>query len=169
MKTLITAPEIAAAVDRLGAQLAAEYAGRPLTLLGVLHGSLPFLADLMRKIDVPHRVGLVQASSYRGDAVRAGELTIDTGLLPDLTGRDVVLVDDIFDTGRTLAGLIDRLGDHNVNSVKTCVLLWKEGTAEVARTPDYHAFRIPDRFVVGYGLDHDDEWRHLPFIAELPA
>ena len=166
---LITAVQIAAAVDRLGSELAAEYAGRPLTLLGVLHGSLPFLADLMRKIDVPHRVGLVQASSYRGDAVRAGELKIDTGLLPDLTGRDVVLVDDIFDTGRTLAGLIDRLGDHDVNSVKTCVLLWKEGTAEVPRAPDYHAFRIPDVFVVGYGLDHDDEWRHLPFIAELPV
>ena len=169
MKTLITADEIAAEVDRLGPRLAADYAGRPLTLLGVLHGSLPFLADLMRKIDVPHRIGVVQASSYRGGATRAGALTIDTGLLPDLTGRDVVLVDDIFDTGRTLEGLIARLSELNVNSVKTCVLLWKEGTAEVARTPDYHAFRIPDAFVVGYGLDHDDEYRHLPFIAELAA
>ena len=169
MKTLITAEEIAARVADLGTRVAADYAGRPLTLLGVLHGSLPFLADLMRRVDVPHRVGVVQASSYRGTATRAGKMTIDTSLLPDLTGRDVLLVDDIFDTGRTLEGLIAELGGLNVASVKTCVLLWKEGTAEVARTPDYHAFRIPDRFVVGYGLDHDDEYRHLPVVAELPV
>ena len=167
MTPLITADRIAAKVAELGPRIAADYRGRPLTLLGVLHGSLPFLADLMRKIDVPHRVGVVQASSYRGTATRAGKLTIDTSLLPDLTGRDVLLVDDIFDTGRTLEGLIAELGNLNVAGVKTCVLLWKEGTAEVSRTPDYHAFRIPDRFVVGYGLDHDDEYRHLPFIAEL--
>ena len=171
MKTLISQAEIAGAVDRLGARIAADYAGQPLTLLGVLHGSLPFLADLMRKIDTPHRVGLVQASSYRGTATTPGEMRIDTNLLPDLTGRDVVLVDDIFDTGRTLTALTDRLAAENVNSVRTCVLLWKDrDPAEgVTLTPDYHAFRIPDVFVVGYGLDHDDEYRHLPFIGELPA
>ena len=171
MKTLIEQAAIAAAVGRLGAQVAEDYAGKPLTLLGVLHGSLPFLADLMRRIDVPHRIGLVQASSYRGTATMPGEMRIDTNLLPDITGRDVVLVDDIFDTGRTLTALTERLAAENVTSVRTCVLLWKDrDPAEgVTLTPDYHAFRIPDKFVVGYGLDHDDEYRHLPFIGELPA
>ena len=169
MKTLIAEDQIRTAVRDLGATIAAEYAGRPLTLLGVLHGSLLFLADLMRQIDLPHRVGLVQASSYRGEATRPGELQIDTGLLPDITGRDVLLVDDIFDTGRTVQALLERLSGENVTSVKTAVLLWKEGRAEVNVAPDYHCFRIPDTFVVGYGLDHNDEYRHLPYIAALDA
>ena len=169
MKTLIHEAEIAAAVARLGGELSARYAGRPLTLLGVLHGSLPFLADLMRRVEVPHRIGLVRASSYRGTATTPGEMRIDTDLLPDITGRDVVLVDDIFDTGRTLTALCEVLAAENVNSVKTCVLLWKDRPPApgVTLTPDHHAFRIPDKFVVGYGLDHDDEWRHLPYIGEL--
>ncbi|MEM9702795.1 MAG: hypoxanthine phosphoribosyltransferase [Planctomycetota bacterium] len=171
MKTLLSEAEIAAAVERLGRQIAADYAGKPLTLLGVLHGSLPFLADLMRQIEVPHKIGLVQASSYRGTAVTPGEMRIDTNLLPDVTGREVVLVDDIFDTGLTLTALTERLAEENVASVRTCVLLWKDRPPApgVTLTPDYHAFRIPDNFVVGYGLDHNDEYRHLPYIGELSS
>ena len=175
-KVLITADEIAAAVARLGAELSRAYAGRPLTLLGVLHGSLPFLADLMRQVTVPHRVGVVHARSYRGTATTSGELTLDTSLLPDLTGRDVVLVDDIHDTGKTLAALRSRLAGENVATLKTCVLLWKDHGREAPgdlgappAPPDYHAFRVPDVFVVGYGLDHDDAHRHLPYIADVGA
>jgi hypoxanthine phosphoribosyltransferase len=167
MKPLISAGEIQDAVARLAAAVEAEYRGKPLTIVGVLTGSLMFLADLVRRVDLPLRVGLVQASSYRGKATRPGELELDASLTPDLTGRHVLLLDDIFDTGRTLAALVERLSREEVASLKSAVLLWKEGRREVELTPDYHCFTIPDVFVVGYGLDFDDEYRNLPYVAVL--
>ena len=109
MQRLIDETQIQTSVDRLGRQIADEYRGRPLTILGVLTGSLILVSDLVRRIDIPLRVGLIQASSYRGRATRPGELSINAALLPDIAGRDVLLVDDIFDTGRTLAAVIEEL------------------------------------------------------------
>lgn len=167
MTPLIDASEIRARVQSLGEQIAADYRDKPLTILGVLTGSIVLVSDLIRHIDVPLRVGLIQASSYRGETTRPGDLTINAALVPDITGRDVLLVDDIFDTGRTLAGLIETVNAMGPRSVRSAVLLWKEGRGEVSLKPDYHGFRIPDRFVVGYGLDYNDEHRHLPHIAAL--
>jgi hypoxanthine phosphoribosyltransferase len=121
----------------------------------------------MRSISIPHRVGFVQASSYRGATTEGGELTVGTSLMPDLAGRDVLLVDDIFDTGRTLVRLKQELADSGAASVQTAVLLWKEGRSQVEMTPDYHGFHIPNQFVIGYGLDYNDDYRHLPMIAVL--
>lgn len=167
MKTLLDEEQIRDGVVALGRRLADEYRGKPLTVLGVLTGSIVFLSDVIRRIDVPLRVALVQASSYRGKATTPGELAINDGLLPDISGRDVLILDDIFDTGRTLSRLVERVKSEQPNSVKTAVLLWKEGRAEVDYTPDYSCFQIPDVFVVGYGLDYNDDHRHLPHIATL--
>lgn len=148
-------------------RIAADYEGRPLTVLGVLTGSIVLLADLIRALNLPLRVGLIQASSYRGATTTAGALAINRDFLPDVKGRDVLLLDDIFDTGQTLAGLLDALSQLQPRSVRSAVLLWKEGRQRVDTVPDYHAFKIPDLFVVGYGLDYNDEYRNLPYIAVL--
>ncbi len=167
MQTLIEATEIQKEVADLGHRIAKEYQGQPLTVLGVLTGSIVFLADLIRTIDLPLRVGLIQASSYRGATTQPLELRINDSLVPDIRDRSVLLVDDIFDTGHTMAALIDTIRRSSPRSVHSAVLLWKTGKAKVPIQPDYHCFSIPDRFVVGYGLDYNDDYRHLPFIAAL--
>jgi hypoxanthine phosphoribosyltransferase len=127
-----------------------------------------FLADLVRHLDLPLRIGLIQASSYRGDATTPGELRVQPELLPDLRGRHVLLLDDILDTGQTLAYLLDHLRGLGPASVRSGVLLRKLGRQRIAVEPDYRGFDIPDAFVVGYGLDYNDEYRNLPYIAVLP-
>ncbi len=167
MRVILTEAEISAGIAQLARQIAADYEGRPLTVLGVLTGSLIFLSDLIRRLNLPLKVGLVQASSYRGLATSPGTLAIAdlTGL--EISGRHVLLLDDIFDTGQTLSGLVAALHKMEPASLRSAVLLWKEGRQRVPLTPDYHCFRIPDMFVVGYGLDYNDEYRHLPHVAAL--
>lgn len=167
MKRLINEADIRTEVAALGRQIAADYSDRPLTVLGILTGSIIFLSDLIRQIELPVRVGLIQASSYRGRSTRPSMLNISTELAPDISGRDVLLIDDIFDTGQTLSSLLGPVTEREPNSVRSAVLLWKKGRRMADVEPDYHCFKIPDVFVVGYGLDYDDEYRHLPYIAAL--
>lgn len=167
MKRLINESEIQKRVSQLGSQLADDYRDKPLTIIGVLTGSIVLMADLIRAIDLPLRVGLVQASSYVGKATTRGELTINDQLVPDLTNRDVLVIDDIFDTGHTMAGLIETIGGFQPKSIKSAVLLWKQERTEVELSPDYFCFQIPNEFVVGYGLDYNDDYRHLPYIGVL--
>jgi len=164
---LISEAQIHNKVSELGRRIAEKYRDRPLTILGVLTGSIVLLTDLIRRIGLPLRVGLIQASSYRGATTKPGVLEINSALVPDITDRDVVLIDDIFDTGQTLSRVVDTVSAMQPRSVRSAVLLWKEGRSRVSLTPDYHCFRIPDVFVVGYGLDYNDEYRHLPYIAVL--
>ena len=168
MRLLLSAAQIATRLDELGRELSIAYHGRPLTVVGVLSGSLLFLADLMRKLDVPHQVGFLQASSYRS-GTKAGELSVNREYFPDVAGRDVLLIDDIFDTGNTLGTLLELLRAARPNSLRSAVLLWKEGTQRVELRPDFCGFKIPNEFVVGYGLDHNQNHRHLPYIAVLEA
>jgi hypoxanthine phosphoribosyltransferase len=167
VRVILTEAEISVGIATLARQIAADYHGRPLTVLGVLTGSLIFLSDLIRRMDLPLKVGLVQASSYRGPTTSPGTLAIAdlTGL--EIAGRHVLLLDDIFDTGQTLSGIVAELQKLEPASLRSAVLLWKEGRQQVKLTPDYHCFRIPDVFVVGYGLDYNDEYRHLPHVAAL--
>ncbi len=167
MKRLISEAEISVRVTELGAQISRDYADKNLTILGVLTGSIVLLADLIRTIDLQLRVGLIQASSYHGTATEAGELSINDSLVPDLTGRDVLVIDDIFDTGNTMVGLYEAIRKFNPSSLQSAVLLWKTERTTVAMEPDYFGFKIPDEFVVGYGLDYDDEYRHLPYIGVM--
>jgi hypoxanthine phosphoribosyltransferase len=170
MDILISAERIQERVGELARQIAADFHDRgPLTIVGVLTGSLMFLADLVRRLDLPLRIGLVQASSYRGSATTPGELHVQPELQPDVSGRHVLLLDDILDTGRTLAHLTQHLHQLGAASVRVAVLLRKRGRQEVPLEPDYCGFEIPNAFVVGYGLDHNDEYRHLPYVAVLPG
>ena len=166
MKVLLTETELRAGVERMAARLNHDYAGRPLTILGVMTGSVVLLADLIRLLRMPLRVGVVQASSYRGETSR-GALAVNADLMPDIAGRNVLLVDDIFDTGHTLVRLREHLADFQPREVRSAVLLLKQGRQEVDYRPEYAAFDIPDLFVVGYGLDYRDEYRNLPFVAAL--
>jgi hypoxanthine phosphoribosyltransferase len=167
MQILISAEQIQQRVAELAHQIAKDYDDRPVTIVGVLTGCLMFLADLVRHLDLPSRIGLIQASSYRGTATRPDVLHIQPDLLPDLRGRHVLLLDDILDTGQTLASLVEHLHTLEIASLRVIVLLRKQGRQQVPLEPDYCGFDIPNVFVVGYGLDHNDEYRHLPYIGVL--
>jgi hypoxanthine phosphoribosyltransferase len=167
MQVLIPADRIQQRVVEMARQIAADYDHQPVTIVGVLTGSLMFLADLVRHLDLPSRIGLVQASSYRGAVTVPGNLQIHPDLLPDLRGRHVLLLDDILDTGRTLESLIGHLHTLDIASLRVAVLLRKQGRQQVPLEPDYCGFDIPDAFVVGYGLDYNDEFRQLPYIGVL--
>lgn len=167
MRVLLTSEQLAAGIDRLSQEIGGSVGRRPLIVVGVLTGSIVLVADLIRRLEGPVQVSMVWASSYRGTATRPGELELRLDLLPDLSGYDVLLVDDIFDTGHTLEALLDELRRRGAASVRSLVLLRKQGRAEVTIEPDYVGFEIPDEFVVGYGLDFDGVWRHLPYLAVL--
>jgi hypoxanthine phosphoribosyltransferase len=167
LKTVLTAEEIQEGVERLAARIRQEYGQSPLTILAIMTGSVVLLADLIRRLDMPLRVGVMQASSYRGAATTRGELSINMEMTPDIDGRDVLLVDDIFDTGHTLEKTIAKMWELRPKSIRSAVLLRKRGRQEVTAVPDFAAFEIPDEFVVGYGLDYRDEYRNLPYLAAL--
>jgi hypoxanthine phosphoribosyltransferase len=169
VKLLLTQEQIRQGVARLAREVSARYAGRPLTIVGVLTGSIVLLADLIRELDLPLRVGVVHASSYRGPSTRRGLLLVHSEILPDIAGRDVLLVDDIFDTGHTLAEVLSRMDEMSPRSLRSAVLLRKQGRQEVKLQPDFVAFDIPNEFVVGYGLDYHDAYRNLPYLAALEA
>src|SRR5262245_40903607 len=151
----------------MGREIGQFYGNEPLTIVGVLTGSIVLLADLIRRLTMPLRVGLVQASSYRGASIDPGLLTINFDLLPDVKGQHVLLVDDIFDNGKTLVGIVDELLKHEPASVRCAVLLRKHGRQAVMKEPDHVGFEIPNAFVVGYGLDYQDAHRNLPYLAAL--
>src|SRR5262249_26565334 len=119
--------------------------------------------------DLPLKICLIQASSYRGSTTTAGQLHVSPELIPDLRGRNVLLLDDILDTGQKLGYLVKHLRGVDAASLKVAVLLRKQGRQTVPLEPDYCGFEIPDKFVVGYGLDYNDEYRHLPHIAVLSS
>ena len=167
MNVLITEAQIRDRVIELGREIETDYHDKPLTIVAVLTGSIVLLADLIRQIQLPLRVAVLQASSYKGATTVAGTLSVNEAFLPDVAGRDVLLLDDILDTGHTLATLVDRMVERGAIRVRTAVLLRKIGRQEVKIDPDYCGFEIPDEFVVGYGLDFDDDYRHLPYIGVL--
>jgi hypoxanthine phosphoribosyltransferase len=163
---LLTEEQVREGVRRLAGEIAACYAGRPLTIVGVLTGGLVLVADLIRLLHFPLRLGVVQAKSYRDGAVK-GSLNANADLVPDVRGRDVLLVDDVLDTGGTLFELVTLLGEMAPRSIRCAVLLSKCRQRAVSVQPDFVGFEIPDRFVVGYGLDYRDAYRNLPYVAAL--
>jgi hypoxanthine phosphoribosyltransferase len=169
MRVLLNKEELHDGVMRMADQIAAQYKDRQLTIVGVLTGSVVLLADLIRVIELPMRVGVLQASSYRGATTTRGELVINSELMLDISGRDVLLIDDIFDTGHTLVQVLEKMRDFGPTSIRSAVLLRKDGRQEVEYQPDFVAFDIPDEFVVGYGLDFEDMYRNLPYLAALEA
>lgn len=166
-EVLLDADAIAARVAELGAQLSADYAGRNPVLLSVLKGALVFLADLMRTMDIPSSIDLMELSSYGSGTETSGQVRILKDLSASIEGRDVVIVEDIIDTGLTLNYLLRYLAERHPASVSVCCLLDKPARRLADIEIDYRGFTIADRFVVGYGLDFDERYRNLPYIGVL--
>ncbi len=167
-EVLITEEQIRLKVTELGAHLNADYLGRAPTLVSVLKGSLPFMADLMRAVTIPVTIDLMEVSSYGGMATEtSGLVRILKDLSSSIEGRDVLIVEDIIDTGLTLNYLVRYLRGKGPRSLRICTLLDKPARRLVEIPIDYRGFEIPDRFVVGYGLDFGERYRNLPYIGVL--
>ena len=165
---LLSEEQIAAKVQELGRQISAVYAGHEVTLVSVLKGSLPFMADLMRAITIPVRIDLMEVSSYGGLTTESsGLVRILKDLSASIDGRDVLLVEDIIDTGLTLNYLLRYLRGKNPRSLRICALLDKPARRLVDIPIDYVGFTIPDQFVVGYGLDYGELYRNLRYVGVL--
>jgi hypoxanthine phosphoribosyltransferase len=163
---LIRQQEIAKRVKEIAATLEKDYQDKELVIVALLSGTVVFLADLVRHLELPLRLDFMAASSYGCGTVSKG-VKITKELKLEIQGKDVLLLDDILDTGRTLKATIERLEGLNPKSLKTCVLLDKPARRVVDISADYIGFMIPDYFVVGYGLDYAEKYRNLPFIGVL--
>lgn len=166
LEVMFSADDIAARVAELGRQISADYAGKELVLVGVLKGSVIFLADLMRAIDLSLKIDFMSVSSYKDGTVSSGDVEILKDLTNPIRGKDVIIVEDIVDTGLTLFRLMEILGSRGANSLKIATLLDKpEPRIKTELKIDYCGFQIPNKFVVGYGLDAANRYRNLPFIG----
>lgn len=164
---LVTREEIQAAVKKLGEQITRDYAGKEPMLVGILKGSVVFFADLIREIDLPMTMEFMAISSYGSATKSSGEVRIIKDLDKAITGRDVLIVEDIVDSGLTLSFLKKTLEGRGAASIKIATLLDKPARRKVDLKSDYYCFIIPDEFVVGYGLDYDEKYRNLPDIGVL--
>ena len=163
---LIGENEIAARVRELAVDIERDFVNQDLLVVALLTGTVPFLADLIRHITLPLRLDFMGVSSY-GNNTAPGELVFTKELRLEVQNRDLLLVDDILDTGKTLRAVLDKLNALQPRSLKTCVLLEKKSRRAEEITPDYVGFGVPDAFVVGYGLDYAERYRNLPFIGIL--
>lgn len=165
---MISQEELQNRIRELGSQLAQDYAGKNLLLLGVLKGAVVFLVDLAKAIDLPLQMDFMAVSSYGASTKSSGVVRILKDLDSAVDGRDILVVEDIIDTGLTLRYILENLSMRNPASIKVCALLVKdkEGRPDDV-TADYVGFRIPDKFVVGYGLDYAELYRNLPYVAIL--
>ena len=168
-ETLVSSEELRRRVAELGAQISEEYAGRDLFMVGVLKGAVLFLADLMRSINVPCEIDFMAVSSYGSQTDSSGVVRILKDLDASIEGRHVLIVEDIIDSGLTLQYLMRTLNARNPASLEVCALLTKPERLRVDLSPRYIGFEIPNRFAVGYGLDHAQQYRNLDYVAALDA
>jgi len=167
-KTLFHEQTILSRLDELAAQITEDYRGKELTVIAVLNGSLIFAADLLRRIPLPLKLDCLSVASYHGGTESSGVVTFQQLNLPDIDGRHVLIVDDILDTGRTLHAISEKLRrETHPLSVRVCVLLRKEVPRAAELEADYVGFDIANEFVIGYGLDYQEQYRNLPVIGVL--
>lgn len=164
-KTLISEEEIKEKIIEMGQRIAKDYAGKNLFVIGILKGSIIFLSDLVRAIPIPLKMDFMAVSSYGASTQTSGVVRILKDLETDLTDKDVLIVEDIVDTGLTLSYLIDNLRSRNPKSLNICTFLDKPSRRKATIELEYNGFEIPDEFVVGYGLDFNEEFRNLPYIG----
>ena len=162
---LLTNEEIKKEVARLAQEISRDYQGKRPLLLGILKGSFIFMADLIRLLDIPAEVDFVSLSSYGSARVTSGEIKVVQGLRCPVKGRDVLVIEDIVDTGLTVGYFLDYLKKRKPSSLKLCALFDKPSRRRVSVPIDYRGFTIPNRFVVGYGLDYNERFRHLPHLC----
>ena len=166
-KVMISHDEIVDAAKKLGAQLAKDYQDKNPILVGVLKGSVPFMAELVKHIDTHVELDFMVVSSYHGGTSSSGVINIKKDVDQDVSGRHVLFIEDIIDTGQTLKSLRDMFKDRNVASVKIATLLDKPEGRVVEIEADYTCFTIPNEFVVGYGLDYNENYRNIPYVGVL--
>ncbi len=164
---LFSRQEIAATVKKLAAEIRKDYQGKYPLLIGILKGSFMFMADLIRLLDFPLEVEFIRLSSYGRGRESAGKIKVVQGLRTPIKGRDVLVIEDIVDTGLTITFLLDYLQKKQPASLKLCALTDKPSRRKVPVTIDYLGFTVPDKFIVGYGLDWDEKFRYLPDICVL--
>ena len=166
-RVLFDQPTILRRLDQIAAQISKDYSRKELTVIAVLNGSLVFMADLMRRIPLPLRLDCLSVASYHGKAQTSGEVIFKQIALPDVQDRHILILDDILDSGHTLAAIREKLETAQPRSIRVCVLLSKKKQRARAVDADYLGFEIEDEFVVGYGLDYDGLYRNLPHVATL--
>ena len=166
-KILFTQEQVAGRIRELAQQISRDYAGKAPLVVGILRGSFIFMADLVRQLALPVNLDFMSVSSYGAGTVSSGQVNIHLDLQEDIAGRDVLLVEDILDTGNTLSKLVAELQQRRPASLKLCVLLDKPARRTRPIQADYVGFTIPDAFVVGCGLDYDQHYRQLPYIGIL--
>ena len=166
-RPIVTQEEMRARIKELGKQIATEYVGKDLVLVGVLKGAYAFYADLARAIRIPMRVDFLIVTSYGSQSKTSGKVKVITELTEDVKGKDVLLVEDIVDSGLTVQYLTKTLAKHKPRSIKVCTLLSKPERRTIDVPLDYVGFKIPNKYVVGYGLDYQQKYRNLPYLAEL--
>ncbi|MCY7163027.1 hypoxanthine phosphoribosyltransferase [Streptococcus mitis] len=166
-KILVSHDEITEAAKKLGAQLTKDYAGKNLILVGILKGSIPFMAELIKHIDTHIEMDFMMVSSYHGGTASSGVINIKQDVTQDIKGRHILFVEDIIDTGQTLKNLRDMFIEREASSVKIATLLDKPEGRVVEIEADYTCFTIPNEFVVGYGLDYKENYRNLPYVGVL--
>lgn len=166
-RVMYSQEEILAKVSELGAQISKDYEGKEPIFVGVLKGCFVFMADLMRTVDLPCQIDFMAVSSYGNGTTSSGNVQITKDLSYDISGRDVLIVEDILDSGVTLNYLIGYLGNRNPNSIKIVTLFDKPARRKAPIQADYFGFEVPDAFVVGYGLDYAEKYRNLPYIGIL--
>ena len=166
-RVLFDEPAIHRRLDDIAAQVSSDYRDRELTVIAVLHGSLMFVADLLRRIPLPLKLDCVSVASYHGKAQSSSEVAFREVTVPDVVGRDVLILDDILDSGHTLAAIRETLETAKPRSIRVCVLLSKKKQRAREVNADYVGFQIEDEFVVGYGLDFRERYRNLPYIGVL--
>jgi hypoxanthine phosphoribosyltransferase len=166
-RVLFDEPAIHRRLDDIAAQISNDYRERELTVIAVLHGSLMFVADLLRRIPLPLKLECLSVASYHGKTQSSGEVIFKQIAFPDIAGRDVLIVDDILDSGHTLAAIREALETAKPQSIRICVLLSKKKQRTREVETDYVGFEIEDEFVVGYGLDFRERYRNLPYIGVL--
>lgn len=165
VKVLLTEEEVDKKIQELGDKISKDYAGKSIHLVCVLKGGSFFMCELAKRITVPVSIDFMSVSSYGGDTKSSGVVKIVKDLDESLAGKDVLVVEDIIDSGRTLSYLLEMLRDRKPASLKLCTLLDKPERRVVDVNIDYTAFEVPDEFVVGYGLDYDQLYRNLPYIG----
>jgi len=163
--TLFRREEIEATVKRLAAEIKKDYQGKHPLLIGILKGSFMFMADLIRFLDFPLEVEFIRLSSYRRGRSTPGEIKVVQSLRSPIKGRDVLVIEDIVDSGLTISFLLDYLWKRKPASLKLCALTDKPSRRQVAVTIDYLGFTVPNKFIVGYGIDWDEKFRYLPDIC----
>ena len=165
---LVTEEQLRAKVAELGARISRDYAGKDLLLVSILKGAVVYMADLMRAVTIPCSIDFMVVSSYGGTNTQTtGLVKIVKDLDADLSGREVLIVEDVLDTGVTLSNLVPMLKMRNPNSVRICAILDKPARRKTKIQADYQGFEVPDAFVVGYGLDYDEKYRNLPYVGIL--